>query len=121
MSSMKILISTTTSKRQIRTNSAPPKVGNLKPDKLVKSKSLIAVNTPSPQHHPKQMLTGDLPPEFSSTKNTLFVHIKILWVLLKKVSPEILQHPTSQTSCTANSFMLINTNEVYIFKFLKKA
>ncbi|KNZ56564.1 hypothetical protein VP01_2374g2 [Puccinia sorghi] len=64
---------TSTPKRQICSNSAPPEVRNLKPHKLVKNlKSLKVVKVPSPQRHPKHMNTGYFPPEFNSTKVQLF-------------------------------------------------
>ncbi|KNZ53606.1 hypothetical protein VP01_318g4 [Puccinia sorghi] len=43
--------------------------------------------TPSPKQHPQQMVTGDFPASFNTTKvirqqKTLFIHLKILWGLL---------------------------------------
>ncbi|KNZ50349.1 hypothetical protein VP01_4476g2 [Puccinia sorghi] len=38
----------------------------------------------SPKQHPQQMQTGDFPPDFATTKNELYIHIKVLWGLLKR-------------------------------------
>ncbi|KNZ60343.1 hypothetical protein VP01_15675g1, partial [Puccinia sorghi] len=41
---------------------------------------------PSPKRHPEQMQMEDFPPRFTPTKTALFVHIKIIWGLLKQDS-----------------------------------
>ncbi|KAA1079345.1 hypothetical protein PGT21_008685 [Puccinia graminis f. sp. tritici] len=88
--------SMSTPKRAVRATSAPPEVGNPKPRKSNKhSKKLEVVKAPSPRRHPQQMVTGDFPPEFLTTKNALFVHIKILWGLLTQDS--VPQAPDLQT------------------------
>ncbi|PLW46368.1 hypothetical protein PCASD_05466 [Puccinia coronata f. sp. avenae] len=63
-----------------RAVSAPPQAGNLKPHKSHQKAPEVIKS--SPRRHPQQMQTGNVPKEFNSTKNTLFVHIKILWGLL---------------------------------------
>ncbi|KNZ46446.1 hypothetical protein VP01_7250g1 [Puccinia sorghi] len=44
----------------------------------------VAVKPPTPKRHPQQLQTGDFPAKFTPTKIALFVHIKILWCLMKQ-------------------------------------
>ncbi|KNZ53398.1 hypothetical protein VP01_324g1 [Puccinia sorghi] len=106
---------TSTPKRQIHANSAPPE-------------SLKVFKAPSPQHNPKQMTTGDFPPEFNSTK----VNSLPSFPVLKSADSFIFLECTvcshqdfvgpSNTRCIkqatqqTQSPLLINTNEVQLFK-----
>ncbi|EFP75508.1 uncharacterized protein PGTG_00839 [Puccinia graminis f. sp. tritici CRL 75-36-700-3] len=117
-----------TPQRPARAASVPLEVGKPKASTSKKSK---AVKQPSPKRHPQQMQTTDVPLEFASTKNALFVHIKILWGLLKQDSvpqaPELrnLQEfynrfsngqEVEQAAQASTSPALINTDEVQLFK-----
>ncbi|WAQ87357.1 hypothetical protein PtA15_8A261 [Puccinia triticina] len=72
----------TTPKRNQRATSAPFKF--MGPPKPRKSIPETPAAKPSPKRHPQQMQTGDFPAAFGPTKTALFVHIKILWDLLKQ-------------------------------------
>ncbi|KNZ56972.1 hypothetical protein VP01_2275g1, partial [Puccinia sorghi] len=76
---------TATPKRSERATSAPPNLTNGKtPLKIPKPTKQVAVVKPSPKQHPQQMQTGDFPSGFTPTKTALFIHIKILWGLVKQ-------------------------------------
>ncbi|OAV85983.1 hypothetical protein PTTG_00350, partial [Puccinia triticina 1-1 BBBD Race 1] len=122
--------SNVTPKRAARAASAPPEVG--KPKTSKKSKSIRQVaKPPSAKRHPQQMQGADFPAEFTSTKNALYVHTKILWGLLTQdsvpVAPELsdLQEfyskfsnndEVKQAARTSTSPALINDSEVQLFK-----
>ncbi|KNZ57825.1 hypothetical protein VP01_2063g8 [Puccinia sorghi] len=78
----------TTQTRGQRATSAPPVFLSKTPTKARKPPQETAVvkPKPSPKRHPEQMQTADFPPRFTPTKTALFVHIKILWGLLKQDS-----------------------------------
>ncbi|MBW0475916.1 hypothetical protein O181_015631 [Austropuccinia psidii MF-1] len=75
-----------TAKQSRRGSSAPPEIMSNKPPGCKSSMKTTAVKVLSPKRHPQQMRTGDFPSSFTSTKTALFVHIKILWGLLKQES-----------------------------------
>ncbi|KAI9618842.1 hypothetical protein H4Q26_012096 [Puccinia striiformis f. sp. tritici PST-130] len=73
--------SNVTPKRSACAALTPPEVS--KPKSSQKSKPRPQVAKPSsPKRHPQQMQGTDFPSEFTTTKNALFIHIKILWGLL---------------------------------------
>ncbi|KNZ49250.1 hypothetical protein VP01_5124g1 [Puccinia sorghi] len=96
----------------------PPEL--MKKEKPLKHKSITktAVAKASPKRHPQQMQNGDFPPSFLPTKvclllltsnfiTALFVHIKILWGLLKQdvvVNSGLANRPIrkSQVECLKN-------------------
>ncbi|MBW0542493.1 hypothetical protein O181_082208 [Austropuccinia psidii MF-1] len=73
-----------TAKQSRRGSSAPPKIMSNKPPGSNSSMKTTAVKVLSPKCNPQQMQTGDFPSSFTSTKTALFVHIRILWGLLKQ-------------------------------------
>ncbi|KAA1066525.1 hypothetical protein PGT21_032751 [Puccinia graminis f. sp. tritici] len=122
-----------TPKRAARAASAPPGVQKPKSQKsAAKNKPRVeAIKRSSPKRHPQQMQTSDFPQEFKTTKNALFVHIKILWGLLRQDSvpsaPELrtLQEfynrftngeEVEKAAQGNSSPPLINSNEVELFK-----
>ncbi|KNZ60090.1 hypothetical protein VP01_1610g1 [Puccinia sorghi] len=124
--------SMSTPKRTTGATSAPAEVGNPKARKSPKdSKSLAVTKVPSPQRHPQQMQSVDIPSEFTSTKNAPFIHIKILPGLLKQdlvpsapdlqTLQEFYQRFTNNNQINqavkmSSSPALINLNEVQLFQ-----
>ncbi|PLW16062.1 hypothetical protein PCANC_15370 [Puccinia coronata f. sp. avenae] len=75
-----------TPKRSNQAKSAPPEISSSlakKPTKVLKSIKESMVKLPFPKQNPQQMQTGNHPTNYTSTKNTMFIHIKMLWGLLK--------------------------------------
>ncbi|MBW0497867.1 hypothetical protein O181_037582 [Austropuccinia psidii MF-1] len=69
-----------------RASSAPPELMKQKTTSRKSIEKATMLKVPSSKRHPQQMQTGDFPPSFASTKTALFIHIKILWGLLKQDS-----------------------------------
>ncbi|PLW41756.1 hypothetical protein PCASD_05692 [Puccinia coronata f. sp. avenae] len=105
-----------TPKRAIRATSAPPKLGNTKPRKLVKdSKKLEIVKAPSPRRHPQQMTTADVPREFNSTKASVppAPELQYLQEFYQRFSTN---NQVKHAAKTTSSPALISSNEIQLFK-----
>ncbi|PLW51405.1 hypothetical protein PCASD_00412 [Puccinia coronata f. sp. avenae] len=73
-------------KQKVQVKAPPAKktlVTTSKPIKVLKSIKESMVKVPSKKQNPQQMQTGKYPTNYTSTKNAMFIHIKMLWGLLK--------------------------------------
>ncbi|PLW24725.1 hypothetical protein PCASD_05232 [Puccinia coronata f. sp. avenae] len=97
-------------------------------------KRVVTPKTESPKVNPLQMISRDMPESFGSTRDALYVHIKLIWNLLEQKKIPTPPHPNSLqefTSCfssadeieqTANNTSgtsLIPVKEVVTFKDVK--
>ncbi|KNZ49726.1 hypothetical protein VP01_4828g3 [Puccinia sorghi] len=109
---------------------SPQKIQHSQPKTTTRSQNLNqgilkVFKAPSTQHHPKQMTTGDFPPEFTSTKVNSLQSFPVLksvysfcFLECTVCSHQYFVGPFN-TRCTAwqtQSPLLINTNEVQLFK-----
>ncbi|KNZ58949.1 hypothetical protein VP01_1828g7 [Puccinia sorghi] len=122
---------TVTPKRSVRASTAPPELTKPKPRNLKSVANLKLTKVPSPKRHPQQMQKGDFPPDFATTKNALYIHVKVLWGLLKQDSvppaPDLQRlrefyerfssnEQVEKAANVASSPALIDSNEVQLFK-----
>ncbi|EFP90246.2 uncharacterized protein PGTG_16524 [Puccinia graminis f. sp. tritici CRL 75-36-700-3] len=123
-----------TSRRFDRARSAPPEINTTvveKPKKPRKSTKESPAKAPARKRNPRQMQTGDFPASYAGTK-AIFIHVKVLWGLLKSDSvpeaPDLrdLQefydnfsredHVNQVASFASSGRELIDINQVQILK-----